>query len=293
MAGVYADMALRHGGAGFRAMLATYTRDTSATQAACHGDAPLPAEVQVGVAQLAHLLGAMSVDSGYPALAQDYFVIAVRLADEAHHPSLSAITLRELSAQALDHGFGPLGLQLAERSWQRAIQSECATIRSFVLVQRGHAHAMNGDRSQALRDLRAAEAHHDGASQRHGPFRSYPQAGLLYRRGQILEALGEPRAAIEAWQSALSSRDPSHRRQLGLTRARLAEVCLRSRRMDAACAHWSNFLDHYPYVRSDRMDRALAVMRTQLGHHRLVPEVAELLSRARILSGLRRKSFGG
>ena len=284
MTAMFADLADRYGGGHTRAALTAYIRDISSPPV--HPDAlgpPHKAEPRVlqEMAQNAHLLGLVNADSGHAALAQKYFHLAWRLADEAGVPRLSAIALRALSAQALSYGCIRPALLLADAAYQQAEASGEPGVRAFAVGLLSHVQALTGSESEARSGLRSADRHLAlSQSDADSPFSVYPRAGLLFRQAQTLLALGDLDPAIAVLEESLDARPVDQLRALALTHAKMAEACLRTDRTDAALEQWRLFLDLFPSLRSFQAERALSLMRRRLRRYPTVAEAKALLSRA-------------
>ncbi|MER5890571.1 hypothetical protein ABT160_42660 [Streptomyces sp. NPDC001941] len=271
MTHTFALLAEQHGGRVTEPLLAAYLRNMASPQLTTPArSAQEQQEVFTATAQLTHLLACMADDSGHYGLSQEYFRGALQLARIAPDRRQYAITLRAMSTQALRLRHVPQALRLADGAL--SVLGSCAdgASLSFLYSQRAHAHARAGDRRQARADLRAADRHHEQASSCPGPFGTYQRAGLEYQRFQTLAALRDQGPALAALESCARHRADGERRATALTHARLAEVYLSLRRLDAAVPHAQAFLAQYPLLHSAhadiacrRLDEALALFPRQ------------------------------
>ncbi|MFD0306435.1 hypothetical protein [Streptomyces sp. NPDC127119] len=280
MCQVFADIAERHGGAHARSALASYLTDDVGRLLTLPAELSLRRRLFTDAAQLTHIMARMTMDAGYPSLAQSYFTISLDLASEADDRRVYAITLRAMSLQALRLGFPEKASQLAGAALDAGPTDEPST-RAFLLSQRAVTHAHARDRRRAVADLTAAENQHERATQRAGPFGSYPRAGLDYQRGQALLALGDFERAAQSLASSAAARDSDQRRSGALTHARLAATLLSLGRLEESCVHWNVFLDHYPSLRLVPADDALVHLRRSLYRYRREPHAAAVLHHAR------------
>ncbi|MFH8983679.1 hypothetical protein [Streptomyces varsoviensis] len=264
MTETFALLAERHGGAHVRAALTAYLAEGAGRLLVAPAPCPVHRELLSGTVQLAHLLAVMTDDSGHHSLAQRYFHTALRLAQEAGNRRLYAVTLRAMSAQALNLGHPLHAQSLADTAVDAAGIDAGPATRSFLLSQRAHVYARQRQPRRALADLAAAERHHEQASSPPGPFTAYPRAGLDYQRAQVLRALDEPSQAVSALAASARHRAPGQRRAHVLTQARLAETLLSMGLVEASCSHWHAFLDEYPHLHSEQADRALGRLHEEL-----------------------------
>ncbi|MFE5854638.1 hypothetical protein ACFQ61_15680 [Streptomyces sp. NPDC056500] len=284
MCRVFANLMERHGGAHARSALATYLTDDTSRLLLAPATPSLRRQLSTGASQLTHLLARMTMDAGYPSLAQRYFTAALHLARQAEDRRVYAITLRAMSLQALRLGFHKKAGQLADAAVDTAGPSADPATLSFLLSQRAVTHAYSQQRRKAVADLKAAEAHHDRATSPPGPFSSYPRAGLEYQRGQMLLALGDATRAAEALAASAAARPDDRHRSNALTHARLAATLLPLGRLEESCLHWHVFLDHYPNLRLAPAEQALRHLRESLRPFHCQSQAATVLHRARAVT---------
>ncbi|MER5888653.1 hypothetical protein ABT160_32915 [Streptomyces sp. NPDC001941] len=287
MTQTFATLAERHGGAHIRAMLATYLSDQVSHLLHAPATGPLHADLLAGAAQLTHLLATMNDDSGHPGLAQRYFRTALDLSEQAQAPHLYAITLRAMSVQALRLGHPLHAHHLAEAAVDTLTSHGGPATASFLLIQRAHTHAVNGDHRHAAADLARAEDHHARADSSDDPFGYYPRAALDYQRSQTLHALGDTQQALVALQSSADRRVPEQRKSTALTEARLAELRLQVGHVEAAALHGQRFLEHYPHLHSTHADTALDTLAQHLARYPRQPQATTLSKRLRAISHTR------
>ncbi|MFE4264295.1 hypothetical protein [Streptomyces sp. NPDC056883] len=296
----FSGLYLTHGGVHTRAALAAWLAQDAGAFAARHTAGRGPAargrgaagqgcgvpDVWRGYAQLAHLLGEMTADSGYHGLAQEYHGIALGLARQAGDRRMYAITLRAMSAHAGRLGQSAHAVRLARTAVETApADGEPGTL-AFLLVQRAAAHAHAGQRAAAAADLAAA----DRLYGRHalkpsdGPFDSYARADLDFARARTHLALGEFPAAAEALERSLRGRAAGQHRATALTHAALAETLLRLGHLTRACEHWRAFLIAAPAVQSRAVREALGRLLRDLTPYRRMREAVPTVAMARALA---------
>ncbi|WP_405491176.1 hypothetical protein [Streptomyces sp. NBC_00096] len=250
------------------------------------GDSAVEGDVWRGYAQLAHLLGEMTADSGYHGLAQEYHGIALGLARQAGDRRMYAITLRAMSAHAGRLGQPLHAVRLARTAVETAPPDGEPGTLAFLLVQRAAAHAHAGERVEAAADLAAADRFHarHAVAPPAGPFDSYARADLDFARARTHLALGEFPAAAEALERSLRGRAAGQHRATALTHAALAETLLRLGHLTRACEHWRAFLTAVPAVRSRAVREALGRLLRDLAPYRRVREAVATAAMARALA---------
>ncbi|MEV0261171.1 hypothetical protein AB0I49_07490 [Streptomyces sp. NPDC050617] len=284
MARLFSSLSAAHGGAHARTSLASYLADDVAPLLLTRAPDGLHSQLCSQAARLTHLLATMTADTGYEGLAQLYFRTALSMAREGGDRPTYAITLRVMSGQALRLGHPDTATRLIQGAVRTAEPGAGPDLTSFLLTQRALIHAAEGRSRLALTDLEAAEEEHGSAAGPAGPFTAYPRAGLDYQRAAVFRALGRPDDSLTALRGAVRHRKSAQRLHYALTQAHLAESLLRVGHLEAACSHWHTFLDHYPHLRSVRIDHALARLQRALLAFPRQPHASALSDRARTLA---------
>ncbi|MCM1965104.1 hypothetical protein [Streptomyces sp. G1] len=279
----FASFARRFGGKHARIALAGYIAEDVGRLLTRPAPDHVRRELLTCTAQLTHLLGNMTSDSGQAGLSQHYYNLALDLAAQAGDRRQYAITLRALSTQALHLGHYRHAHDLADAAVDIAGTAADGAVGAYVLVQRALVRSY-GQHRLARADLTEAERRYTPTGSPHGAFTGYPRSALEYQRGAILDALGDHTAAQSAWEASLAHRPDDQHRPLALTHARMAEALLRQGHLDAACSHWDTFLGHYPYLHSTYARRALARLCQYVGPYQRHPQAAVVLARARELN---------
>lgn len=284
VAAVFAVMRQRYGGGYIRSALTVYLADQASYRFYRPASAGLRRDLLTVVAQLTHILADMTADEMLPGLAQRYAHLALALAQEAGNRHQYAVSLRAAAAQALRLGHTLYALRLAEAAVEAGGPAADPSARAFLLTQRALAHAHDGRSRRALNDMTAAERHHSHATSPAGPFTAYPRAALEFQHAEVLLALGHHTHAGTHFQNSLQLRAPEQHRPLALTHARYAELLLQIGHLDAACAQWHSFLDHYTCLQSACAEQQLTRMKQHLRPHSRQRHAADVLARARALS---------
>ncbi|MDN3294898.1 hypothetical protein QWM81_12705 [Streptomyces ficellus] len=284
MVRLFAELTEQYGGAHARSSLAAYLADDVSSVLSAPAAQDVRRELFVSAAQLTHILARMTNDAGQAGLAQQYYTVALSVAQEAGAPSLYAVTLRAMSLQAVCLGYPQQAWELADAAVDIAGPHAQPATRSFLLSQRAFAQACHQHhRRAALADLMAAEKAHEHASSPAGPFTAYPRAGLDYQRAQTFLVLGEARQATQALVSAVNTRPENQHRTSAITHARLAETLLHAGHLENACQHWHTFLDHYARLRSEHATQAFHQLRRTLRPYQHERHATAVLRRAQAL----------
>ncbi|MEY9998096.1 tetratricopeptide (TPR) repeat protein [Streptomyces sp. V4I8] len=284
MTKAFADQMDRHGGGHARATLAAYLANDVTRILIAAAPPLLHRELVTATSQLTHLLARMTSDAGHQGLAQIYFETALELARVAENRAAYAVTLRAMSAQAMQLGHHRNALALADAALEAAGPRVNGATRAFLLSQQAVTCAHDGQRRAAITSLSAAEAQLERASSTPGPFTSYPRAGLEYQRAQTLLALGLRADALAALRDSARLRTPDRRRASALTEFRVAEVLLAMGNLEEACTHLNQFLDQWPLLRSAQIDQAVAKLRGSLRPYLRQRQALAVWERARSLA---------
>ncbi|KPI15300.1 helix-turn-helix domain protein [Actinobacteria bacterium OK074] len=279
MISAFSALSEQHGGGPVRASAAAYLAHHITPWLHAPATTTVHRQLMSKAAQLALLLGNMSVDSGIDALAQHYHRTAAQMAADAGDVSTLAVALRTMATHAHELGHHDVRvLNLAEQAADRA--RHCAhSVRAYTQAHLAVILAHH-DRHAALTALARAEHLHARADSPSGPFSAYPGGALHYQRANTLATLGDLRGAINALTTSLRLRTGTEHHAAALTRARLAEAHLRLGHLDQALTHWGAFVDAYPTVQSARTIRVLTSMRQRLRPHRRHTAVTALLTHA-------------
>ncbi|RKT70437.1 hypothetical protein DFJ66_3697 [Saccharothrix variisporea] len=108
-------------------------------------------------AVLCEVIGYMTYDSERHALAQRYFIQALRLAKEAGSPAYGAFVLTTMSHQAMYLGRPQQALRLAEAARQSYTGTHVATVQTEAAMHAARAYAALGDEASTTQALLAAE----------------------------------------------------------------------------------------------------------------------------------------
>jgi hypothetical protein len=277
----------RGGGHGRKALVQYLQSDVAAFLKGTFPNEQVRREMFSAAAELAYLSGWMGFDNGEHALAQRYFVLAMKLAARAGNAPLAGHILRAMAHQAIDLGFSTQALELSTASMQGQRYAS-ATPRERALLGVVHARALaaNGDKQAAAKALLKAEDDLTSASERiEEPQRTFffGEASLAHETACTLRDCGDPHGAIREFRRSVRTRGDAFRRTHVVTLGYLGATQLASGGVEEACAIWSTALDVMEEgISSGRARQAVADMRTLLSPYRrrTIPAVSELDARA-------------
>jgi tetratricopeptide (TPR) repeat protein len=267
MVGLFSDLDFAFGGGHARLQLAGYLAATVAPWLRAGATPAVRRELLLTASRLTYLCGFMFFDDELHGAAQHYYLTTLRLAAEAGDQTGYAVTLRALSGQARSLGHHREAVHLAEAAVEAGGSTAGPQTAAFLYGQLAVAHASDGNRGEAVRHLHTAERFLDRARDRTVPIGGCHAASLAHQQAAVWARLGDRPGAISALTQSVRHRPASERRSRAITLARLAELQFDAGDLEAACGTWQRFLLDYPYLRSRRVSRALAVMRARLRPH--------------------------
>jgi hypothetical protein len=229
----------------------------------------------------------MAFDNAEHAIAQRYFVLAVKLAARAGNPPLTGHVLRAMAHQAIDLGFYEQALDLSTASIAGQ-RYAAATPRERALLGVVHARglAANGRKQAAEKALIRAED--DLASASEGivePNRTFffAEASLAHETACTLRDCGDRQGAIRQFRHSVRTRGAAFRRTHAVTLGYLGATQIEGGSVEEACATWSGVLDAMEEgIYSGRARQAVVDMRRLVSpyRHRGIPAVTALDTRA-------------
>ncbi|MDL4818679.1 hypothetical protein [Actinomadura opuntiae] len=211
-------------------------------------------------AQLAYLAGWMSADMMRPGLAQRYYIMAVRLADEAGDDLMRSTALRSLAVQAVELGHHRVGRDLADAAADGIRTRSPARTRAWITGMCAEAAAATHDQRRAHTLLRTAETELEHADSRpdNAVTANYRRESFAHQVGLTLTHLGDLSGAEEHFAASLHSRRPVERRTRALIGARLALTQLNRQHPDVAARTVLNLRDDLSGVESKRVHQTLS-----------------------------------
>ncbi|WP_433513809.1 hypothetical protein ACQP2T_61395 [Nonomuraea sp. CA-143628] len=227
-------------------------------------------------AELSYLAAYMAMDAGATALAERYYIMTVRLANEAGDMALRATGLRSMAVQATELGHNRLALALADAAASSLGRRGPLRTLAWVTGMQAETQAAAGSRWDALNLLRRTEAQLDRAD-------SLPEADWTgnYRResfehqtGLALTRLGDHATAASHFAASMAARRPIERRSRVLIGLRAAHAYLRAGDVDQAGATVLGFGQDVRLISSARVRNELRQLRADWQPYRGSPQIA-------------------
>lgn len=270
----FSRMDQRHGGGHGRRSLVVYLQSDVCTYLG--GDFTndrTRRDMFAAASELAYLAGWTAFDNSQHALAQPYFINAVKLAVMADDPPMAAHVLRAMAHQALELGHPQEALRLASASVE-GNRYGLATPREKALLGVVHARALasTGARQAAAAALLRAESElaraGDAAEDPHRVF-FFGEAGLAHETARTLVALGDTRGAAAEFKRSVRTRNgTAFRRTHAVTLGLLGSVHASTGAIEEACATWMRALDSMDGIHSGRAHQTVVDMRRALSPFR-------------------------
>ena len=223
-------------------------------------------------------------DSGRMKDSVEWVNRAMTWSHEAGDRNMVAWTLFRRSQHASAKRDAQATLGLAGAAGREALGTG-TPMRSAILQQQAHGHALAGDESlmqstlDAAHTCAASETTGD-ARQGHGSFCIPPYLEL--KRAQYFGLLGKHVRAVELFESVLPALPPIYRRDRGVAFGRLAQAHVALNHPDQAAAYGMKALNIARSVGSIRTEQEVAKLGEQLGRHRRISEVKDLLADLRV-----------
>ncbi|SEG55763.1 hypothetical protein SAMN05216223_106228 [Actinacidiphila yanglinensis] len=281
-----ADILDIFGGGHARPMAAAFLVNTVSPYLRADATSAVRANMLSAASDLVYLTGWMAMYEREHGLGQRYYVKALSLAGAAEDHVTYCRTLRGMSLQAGNLGYGSKALGLADAAAEASPKAG-PRLHAFLAGQQAASAAMTGDRGTAFTRLAETEKALSKADSRKDAVGGYDLSAFLFHTSAVLCSLGDLPGSVEAMQDCLRAQ-PEQERQgrvhaLGL----LAQRQLELGHLDAACATWSTFLSDYEQVSSSRGDEHFDGMRRMLRSHRTSRSVRELAERVRRVAAVK------
>ncbi|MEV8599959.1 hypothetical protein AB0465_08655 [Streptomyces griseoviridis] len=241
---------------------------------------PVRKDMLAAASDLTYLTGWMAMYEKAHGLGQRYYVQALDLARAAEDHATYCRTLRGMSLQASNLGYGPKALELAD-SAAEAAPSAGPRLVAFLRGQQAHSAAMVGLRQQAHARLKEAEDALSKADDQRDAIGGYDRTAYLFHVSHVLHEEKDLAGSIRALKQSIRLQPKQERQGRVHAYALLAQRQLRIGHLDAVCESWSRFLDEYEHVSSNRGDDHFRTMSTELRRHPTARPVRELTLRAR------------
>ncbi|MEV6673247.1 hypothetical protein [Streptomyces sp. NPDC051162] len=258
-----ADILDELGGAHARPMAAAFLINTVAPWLRAEATDSIRKDMWAAASDLVYLTGWMAMYERDHGTAQSYYVKALKLASRAEDHVTYCRTLRGMSLQASNLGYGPLAMELADSAAEAAPKAG-PRLQAFLTGQQAHAASMVGDHRRARSLLTATESALMKADNRRESIGGYDQSSYAFHVSHVLYEGKDLPGSIKALQRALKAQPANERQGRVHFYAVLAQRQLECGHLEAACDSWAHFLDDYEHVSSARGDEHFDTMRLRL-----------------------------
>ncbi|WEB42850.1 XRE family transcriptional regulator [Streptomyces yunnanensis] len=234
------------------------------------------------LAEQAQQAGWAAFDGGKHAVASSLYEASHKAATEAGDKALAGNALAFLAYQKVN-GDRQAGIETAARSCATAGADAAPGVRALLYERLAWAYAVAGLATETERALDSAASALAEADDTPQPdwVAWVDRNELEIMTGRCWTELRRPLRAVPVLESALAAYDDTHARDKSLYLSWLADSYLTAREVEQAAAVTSRALDLCAGVASVRPRERLAPVLRRLGEHRTVPDVAEVLEKAR------------
>lgn len=191
-------------------------------------------ELFAAAADLSYPTGWMAMYEKAHGLGQRYYVQALGLAREAADHVTYCRTLRGMSLQAANLGYGPKALELADSAAEAAPVAGPRLV-AFLRGQQAHSAAMVGLRHQAHSRLKDAEAALSKADSRRDAIGGYDKTAYLFHVSHVLYEERDFKGSVKALKQSIRFQPQQERQGRVHSYAILAQREMRLEHLDAAC----------------------------------------------------------
>ncbi|MFD8147894.1 hypothetical protein [Streptomyces sp. NPDC059708] len=269
-----------------RPMAAAFLVNTVGPWLKAEAAAPVRKSLLAAASDLVYLTGWMAMYERQHRLGQDYYVSALKLAGEAEDHVTYCRTLRGMSLQASNLGYGRRALELADSAAEAAPVAGPRLV-AFLRGQQAHGAAMVGDRRQAFARLREAEEALARADDRRESVGGYDRTAYLFHVAHVLNETKDVAGSVRTLRESIRVQPAQERQGRLHAYGLLAQRQLSIGHVEAACESWGRFLDEYEVLSSARGDEHFEVMNLRLGPYGTVRAVRDLRERARAVGALK------
>ncbi|MEV8395099.1 MULTISPECIES: hypothetical protein [unclassified Streptomyces] len=258
-----ADILDELGGGHARPMAAAFLVNTVMPWLKAEAPEGVRSDMLSAASDLVYLTGWMAMYERAHGLGQQYYLRALELAGAAEDHTTYCRTLRGMSLQASNLGYGKRALELAD-SAAEASPKAGPRLRAFLSGQQAHSAAMVGDKRQAFTRLRETETALTKADNRRESVGGYDTTAYLFHTSHVLYEFKDLPGSISALQQSLKAQQKNERQGRVHFLAVLAQRQLELGHLEAACGSWWQFLEDYEHVSSARGDEHFETMRRRL-----------------------------
>ncbi|MFI8163089.1 hypothetical protein ACIF6I_28155 [Streptomyces microflavus] len=269
-----------------RPMAAAFLVNTVAPYLRASAAGPVRRDMLSAASDLTYLTGWMAMYERAHGLGQQYYVKALRLAQEAADHVTYCRTLRGMSLQASNLRYGQKALELADSAAEAAPDAGPRLV-AFLRGQQAHASSMVGDRRQAFGRLREAEAALSKADSRRESIGGYDQSAYQFHVAHVLYETRDLPGSIAALKTSLRTQPKQERQGRLHANAVMAQRQFEFGHIEEACTTWGTFLDDYVGLSSARGDEHFETMRKRIAPYGKLRAARELQERSRQVAGMK------
>ncbi|MGW6785354.1 hypothetical protein [Streptomyces sp. NPDC054987] len=269
-----------------RPMAAAFLVNTVGPWLKAEAAAPVRQSMLAAASDLVYLTGWMAMYERQHRLGQDYYVSALKLAGEAEDHVTYCRTLRGMSLQASNLGYGRRALELADSAAEVAPVAGPRLV-AFLRGQQAHGAAMVGDKRQAFARLREAEEALARADDRRESVGGYDRTAYLFHVAHVQNETKDVPGSVRTLRESIRVQPAQERQGRLHAYGLLAQRQLSIGHVEAACDSWGRFLDEYEVLSSARGDEHFEVMGHRLRSYSGVRAVRDLRERARRVGALK------
>jgi hypothetical protein len=248
-------------------------------------------QLHVALAELGQFTGFVARDAGRPALAQRYWIAALRAAHTADDAALGAYILFSMAQQAVEEQDRPAeAVTFIETALAGTRGRQTPALMACLHRNQAKAQAVLQDATACARALAQADSWAEQIEPEQEPTRLYfvTSADLMAVKGRVLLRLGRADQAVHPLADGVRRLDGSMVRDRQLYLAELAEALARpgrQRDVEEAAQRGMEAVDLTRGLASTRGTKRLHDLCVQMKPHAKVPAVREFLGRARAVVG--------
>jgi hypothetical protein len=275
-----ADILDVFGGGHARPMAAAFLVNTVLPYLRADASSAIRSDLLSAASDLVYLTGWMAMYEREHGLGQRYYVKALDLAGAAEDHVTYCRTLRGMSLQAANLGYGARALQLANAAAEASPKAG-PRLHAFLAGQQAASAAMTGDRGAAFSRLAETETSLSKADSRKDAVGGYDMSAFLFHTSAVLYHLGDLPGSVKAMHDCLLVQPQQEHQGRVHANGLLAQRQFELGHLDAACTTWTHFLVDYERVSSSRGDEHFDTMRKLIRGRRNARSARALEERAR------------
>lgn len=246
-------------------------------------DNEMGAALFTAASEQTYLLGYMAFDDGSQALAQRYFIQALRLAQESGDAAFGAHILAGMGEQALELGYPREALRLAKTGRHGLTRASSPACAADLWALQARAQAALGDAKAAAHAVVESERAFERVATENEPewARFIDDACLSGQWAKAFATLERPMEASSFARRSISAAAGQNRARRGaLSQAALARAALIRRDLDAALHAAHRTVDLSAAVQSSRCIAAVRDLRSRISPYRTIASARDFDVRA-------------